>query len=209
MKIRAGVVAGAVLALIALAGAGSASATVLCKRYTVPCGSTYEYPAGTKFSAQISGSPAVVENPISNQSCNESKLEGTVGPGGGTRVTVEITTFTLGQCYMADGTACSNTAVALPWSTQLEGIKGSALWYSGSGAGGNSPGFAQICGAMINCTYTFAGGTSTAAGKVTGGNPAKLAISAALTPSGGFCPTSAKLVGTYTVTAPAPLYVTL
>lgn len=198
---RLGLIVIATMAFAGFAGASSASATVLCKQNLTPCGAANEIPSGTKVVASaLSG--VVLETNMWNLNCNQSSIEGTAGAGGQTRQSLSVQHMTLSGCFTGTGMACSNTAVFLPWNTALEAIgKGNGNWYAGNA------GFTQVCGFQINCTYSFTGGTTTSAGKVTGGNPAKLAVSAPLSMSGGFCPTSAKLVGTYTVTTPSPLYV--
>lgn len=90
----------AALVLMAIAGAGSASATVLCKEDKNPCGS--DYAAGTEFVAeQMAGSYLrfIAGGTITDE-CTGSKIAGkTTNTGGsGSAVAIELSTFTWGSC---------------------------------------------------------------------------------------------------------------
>jgi hypothetical protein len=96
----------AALALTALLGAGSASATVLCKTDKIPCpkdgeGVSEDFVAGTEIVSALDGSVAISSTGGTVLgTCTESILKGkTENTGGeGESVKVKITEFTFGAC---------------------------------------------------------------------------------------------------------------
>lgn len=91
----------AAMAMVIIAGVGSASATVLCKEDKNPCGSA-DFPAGTEIKIE-----ELPENSLlwkwgktTIDECTKSEIVGkTTNTGGsGSAVVVELSSFTWGSC---------------------------------------------------------------------------------------------------------------
>jgi len=206
-----GLVAVAAMALTAMLGVGSASATTkLCKTTTNPC--TEPYGTGTVIEA--SSTKALLTNSISNISCTGSAIKGkttSAGGGAGTETTVlgtiELLNFT--GCSTASGTKCNDpTVLNLPYFAELhtttEGKVNDNGLMTVTSSGKGNPGATVVCGFLINCTFT----TSQANIHISGGtSPIAHAEGIALERSGGFCPSFSFWDATYNITTPKPLYV--
>jgi len=204
-----GLAAVAAMALMAMVGAGTASATELCSTNTSPCTGT-KYLSGTTISAQLkAGTGAVLTNSISNVTCKKSTVDITTTSSGGSGVAVtgtapKTTGLTFSECTNSFGETCTAEVVDLPYSGSVTATgKGNGSMTVQADGSGN-PGAKVVCGSLINCTFKTASATLT----VTGGNPAIAAANAIeLTREGGFCPTTSKWDAEYEVTAPKPLFV--
>jgi len=201
-----GLAAVAALGLMAMVGAGTASATELCSTNTSPCTGTM-YPAGTVVSAQLkAGTVANLTNPISNVICQKSTTTGKTTTTGekGVAVTGTIETLTFTECKTASGVACTVKAVNLSYTASITatGLGNGTLTVTKDSSG--DPGATVECASLINCTFS----TASASLGVTGGNPAiAKANGIALTPKGLTCPLESHWDAEYEVTAPKPLFI--
>jgi len=188
-----GIAALASLAVMAVAGVGTAAAgTKVCKNAL----GTECYPAGTKLSAN--STHALLTTNLTNVTCKKSLVTGTMD---GTTGHGQVTGLTFGECVAtSNGSACTVTAINLPYTATA--IAGPALTLTPiSGPMGAT----VVCpNALINCTFT----SKHLILDVTNGAPATVhAKEEPLEREGGFCPSESKWDATYTVTAPNPLYI--
>lgn len=197
----------AAMALSAIAGASTASATELCSVNAAGCSGGTMYPAETVVSAQLkTGAVAELTSPITNVTCKKSTTSGKTTTTGSATETVlgQITALTFTECTDTAGEKCTAEAVNLPYKGEIHatGSGNGTLTVSSSGKG--NPGATVVCGLVINCTFS----TALASLSVTGGNPAlAVANKIGLNLAGGICPTEAHWDSQYEVTAPKPLFV--
>jgi hypothetical protein len=189
-----GLVAGVAMALVALAGGGTASATTL---FTDPAKTTH-YASGTEIqttltkgtSAIFTGSGGEVLN-----TCTSSTITGKTTSTSGTLLGIVLSTFTL-TCGKTTHTV-SNGVMSIEWTSGTSGaVRGQASEVTIDGIFG------------VSCTYGT--GTGTRLGTITGGIEAKLNIAAVglVKTAGSFlCPSSAGWDAEYTLTKPHSLYV--
>jgi hypothetical protein len=186
-----------VFALVAFAGATTASATVLCKVATSPCPAGSVYPSGTTLTGSLKPTTNAVlttsggsANPtLTCTSSNETLVTTSAGGGAGVSVTGNLTALSFTSCTSTNPSGCSSsgTVSGLPKS-------GSAAW-TGSFGGNlvlNAPTVSFTCpilGFPVTCNF----GTGTVTGVLTGGNPVDVKFTNQSIPSsGGFgCPTAA------------------
>lgn len=187
----------AALALIAIVGAGSATATVLCKKNVTPCeGEAYGEKTAFKatvdktleFKFELGGGMSY------SYTCTGSTMEGEITNAGAEKqnVIINLETFTLTNC------SCPETAVLNVPSLAVE-------WTEGTMNG-------DVTTANLNVTFKCMGHCRYGDGKIgvlTGGAMGTIDLSGSLKKlEGGItCPASAKWIGSYTVTAPEPVYV--
>ena len=203
----------AVLALVAFAGAGSASATVLCGTSASPCASplpndtTLRMDIKTSTNMLMTTSGGFV-NPTFT--CTSSALDLTTTSAGGAAVTNlagDLRGMTLSGCSSANPAGCSSawTVTGLPtaWSV---------MWTTGNNGTLSlaTPVMTVSCvlsGIPVNCSFGNGGSVT---GSVTGGTPAEVRfINQTLAITAGFgCPTAAQVNATYSVTTPSPLFLT-
>jgi hypothetical protein len=196
----------AVAAMTAFLGAGSASATVLCKTATSPCtGGTYG--SGTAINASLkSGTAAELTTSLGTVVCNKSGTNGkttSAGGGAGVAVTGTLEALTFEECKLGT-TSCTVASVHKPYNAKIAWTSGSNgnLEVGTSGAG--NPGATVKCGIFINCEFT----TASAVLGVTGGTPALAeANNISLSRSGGICPSTSTWKAVYSVTTPSPLFI--
>lgn len=194
--------AAAALALTALLGAGSASATVLCKTYVTPCPAAWDYPAGTEIHASLAaGSSATLRDTSGKtlKTCTDSTLKGKTTNTGSATETVD------GNIESLTFTGCSSTTHVLA-NGQFE------IHYIGP----NTRGQLTLKGvkvttvsAGVSCTYGT--GSAAPAGTMTaeeGMETAEIDLETVMTrEAGGFlCPVDAVWVANYKITAPKPLF---
>lgn len=188
----------AALAGIALLGASSASATVLCKTATNPCTETYA--KGTTIEASFtSGKNSILHNNVTTIEC-EAAIKGEVTNAGGEATTVSgiVTAFTFSSCSAPHTiTVLKNGAFSISYTSggngtlKLEGFETEVFIHSWGGS----------------CIYS-----GTASFSLNGGGMASITSgSITLTRSGGTlgirCGSTGTWTANYTVTAPEPLYV--
>jgi hypothetical protein len=196
----------AAIAAMAFLGAGTASATRLCKTAAGAgtCGSIYG--AGTKISA--SSTEATLVTSLGTVVCKKSTVGGkttTAGGGAGVPVAGTVESLTFSECKLGS-TSCTATAVHLNYTATVAWTSGNNGTFTvGKGTGG-APGAHVVCGSFIDCTFTGEGIQL----DVDGGEPALvLAKEEVLAKEAGgfFCPSSSTWTATYTVTAPNPLFI--
>jgi len=201
-----GLAAVAALGLMAMTGAGTASATELCSTNTSPCTGVM-YPPGTAVSVQLKpGTVATWTNPIANVTCQKSTIGGKTTSTGakGVAVTGAIESLAFSECKTASGVACTMRTANLPYAASFTATGGGNGTLTVTGGGTGDPGVAVECGFVINCTVT----TADASLEVTGGNPAIAKANALpFTPAGVTCPKEEHLDAEYEVTAPKPLFI--
>jgi hypothetical protein len=194
-----GLAAVAAMALTALIGVGSASATVLCKTaLSEGCAGVWDYPAGTEIDLSLEGSTSTRgTNGELLDTCTEGTIKGATTNTGGPSETV---TSKSSELWSRN---CTTTTVSLaPGSLEIhwkEGTNGT-LTVKGTEV-------TKMIGS-VSCVYgPAAGGVDL--GTLTGGSPATVDVEAVLPKlSGGFlCPADVVWNGAYLVTTPQPLYV--
>jgi hypothetical protein len=181
----------AAAALTTLAGAGSASATTLCKTATSPC-SEY-WPLGTKFDFSLQGT-GLWEDPfkIKFQECTSATFTtvntNTVGASVGMKVEVIH--------WGNPESTCTRTTDLLAWGEMK------VEWLSGTANGTlKDIGTEWTVG---ECTYGFPEWTTL--GTLKGGNPATVEIEATVLPLKGTCTTKYKWTAKFSI-SPSPLYI--
>jgi len=191
----------AALVLSALAGAGTASATVLCKEDPIPkspCGS--DFPSGTVIKGQL---PAGVSNLWRRSgkvidTCTAATLVGVTSNTGGFSSSVFVPLSSL------TWTGCTTTREVLKPGT-LE------ISYTGATETVGTLKLKEIQFKEAGCTYGY-GSTPVHVGRMkksaTALSPATFEIEATFGPISGFpCFESVELESFYSLTAPLPLYV--
>lgn len=202
-----GLAAVAALALMAWAGAGSASAaqTTLCKTSTISpyCEGSNRYPAGTAIEASTSSFIVETKTPNLKITCSSSTLSGKTNAESGEPLGVNVSAWSMSGCKPV---GCTASVTALPYN-------GSLAWSSGQngtltmGSGGKGePRLFLDCGLseVISCEYKI----PTAI--VVGGSSGQVTLpETKLTVAGGpICAKEATLKPvTYTVSSPKPVYV--
>jgi hypothetical protein len=208
----------AALALTAIAGATSASAsTVLCSENASTCKAASTYASGTTIEASLkSGTKFVIATeaaPLGNPTCGKSTLTAKTSAKNGLDsyggLPVEITGLTLSEC----ASPCTKGEVS-----GLHPLHDSGLVHTGGGNGtmtasgsslGGDPQFKfSSCPFGAVCYYT----AKSIPFSFEGGNPSSLvAKEAPLTRGSGSsfgCPETGKLRASYGVTSPKPAYAT-
>ncbi|MGN6274569.1 MAG: hypothetical protein ACTHNP_01400 [Solirubrobacterales bacterium] len=184
-------------ALTALAGAGTAGATVFCPTTSTPCQSK-PYEVGTAVDANLSNK-AIIENILGEAlvQCTEGTLKGKLAhEGSGTETVLgTVESLTWGKC---------NAAIA----TVAEGfyeVHSIVNTDNGTVTGGNTEVTFDIL-TNISCTYSV---EREDLGTLKGGAPATLDINADLTKTGGgnLCPGFVFWTAEYKFAEPLPLYV--
>ena len=193
----------AALALTAMFGAGTASATRLCAVNTSPCPAGSTYGKGTAIKAQlVPGTTSVVTSGFVTVICTESTISGkttSAGGGSGTPVTGSISSVTWKGCKTSSGGSCTASALNTPWSASV------------TGSGGNGTMSISNAAGKFTCTVTCEYEAKSASVSVSGGSPATIkASNVGFSRIGGsfLCSSSASWSAQYEVTAPNPAFVT-
>lgn len=187
-----GLAAVAAMALMAIVGAGSASATVLCKNSAC----TETYGAGTEVKATSSHTQLTA--PFGTVTCTTNEVAGKTENAGSATETVKgpVTSLVFSSC---------NGVVKVLANGTLEVHK------TTSGNGTLTSSGAKVTTELfgVHCVWgTAAAGTNL--GTVTGGSPATVDVKATVNLVEGssfFCGSTAVWEGTYTVNSPNPLFV--
>jgi hypothetical protein len=187
-------------ALIAFAGTGTASATVLCGNSTGTTKCTEAYAEGTEIKAVNEGTTTLTTS-FKNIECSESTVGGKVtNPGGkSTAVSGSVETLTFGGCNCTVTVLKKGTLSV----TQISGTDNGTLKSSGAEV-------TASCSTIFGTVHCIYATNETDLGTLTGGNPAKMDISSANIPrltTSALCDESANWDATYKVTGPTPLYV--
>lgn len=193
----------AAAALMAFLGAGTASATVICKvePKSGVCPEGSDYPAGTKGKASLKRETKAVLETTSGETlatCTESTVEGTSKNTGGATETVEstLTSLTWG--------GCSTKVVTLrPGLGQLH-------WIAGTNNGTLTTAGVEVTTGIfgVSCVYG-AGALPIDAGTTVGGDPGSLAANTIVNKTeGGFlCPSTLRFTASYVATEPTAAWV--
>lgn len=189
-----GLAAIAAAALMAFAGAGTASATVICK--TAPtagvCPEGWAYPAGTEGTASSTNSLVLAASGFTLDTCTGSTVSSSIKNAGGatSTVTSTLSTLTLGVCT-------NETRVLNPGSAELH-------WISGTNNGTLTTIGTEVTVKTVfgSCIYTVAD-----AGTTVGGNPGTLTINTHPKLLSGPCPAESTLTGAYVATSPKNAWV--
>jgi hypothetical protein len=204
-----GVAALAVVILVALVGAGTASATVLCKKpgegtttgTKCPAGQAYE--AGTTFDAFLESleAPMILKTKYLELKCPQSTVRGnTSNEGGeGSPVSIPLEFVTTGMCACAHLAMLSTGTLSIAW---IEGTHNGTVTSSGTE-------FTTRCSGSTGEQHCIYETKETDLGTLKGGEPAILEIKATLSRKGTelFCASTMTWEGTYTVLGPESLYV--
>jgi hypothetical protein len=211
-----GLAAVAAMALMAFVGAGTASATVLCKtQLTTGCAASgWDYPAGTTIDATLKSptSTATLETTggTTLDTCTGSTVHGKTETTGSSTTTVsgKLTSELNAE---GDPKGLTWSGCTVPTTTLAAGSL-EIHWISGTDNGTLTASGAEVTvntGFFGACVYGT--GTGKDLGTLLGGSPATLAISTNVTLTkneSGLCPSETKWTATYEVTTPKPLFVT-
>jgi hypothetical protein len=184
------------MALMALVGPGTASATALCKNSANTTTCSEKYGAGTEIKFTNEGTETLT-TAFQNNECSESTFHGTI--------TVAVGIVTIGVAFLRRICHCPTT-VLKNGSLSITHILGTDNGTVTSSGLEMTTSCSTIFG-TVHCIYSTNG---THTGTLTGGNPANLTISSANLPrltTNALCDESANLDGTYKVSTPAPLFV--
>lgn len=196
----------AVAAVLALVGAGMASATVLCQTNasTINCGAPNHVKAGSTVEAALEGTNQAVFEDMSNNvkwKCPSSVIRGTTEQTGSAMENVSLSVPAIELSFSNCGTTIDNGAagtIEMEWIPKTDNatltVKGFKIEINAFGSEW--------------CIYEFT--TVTDMGVLKGANPASISVNAVI-PRVNVCsfgPTSLRWTGTYTVREPNPLYVT-
>lgn len=188
-------------ALMALAGVGTASATVLCKNNLNTEKCSEPYPAGTKIEAKLIGT-AKLDTSFATIECKKASGSGTLLQAG------SATTTPVGGEATVSFSECNCEVKVLKTGTgeihYIAGTDNGTL----TGSGGEATVSCSTIFGTVHCIYASA--TPTDAGQLTGGSPAKEKVSMNVPrlTTNGLCSEEATLTAEYEVTSPNPLYVT-
>jgi hypothetical protein len=179
-----GLAAVAAMALMAFLGASSASATVLCKTNTDPCGAGWIYSGPLVTSLQNGTSVLKSTGGSLEDTCTTSEVTGSVSESEASG-TVTGLTFT----------GCSKPTSVVNQDGTLT-LEGNTL---------KATGFEVTVEAVSGVSCVYSANTGTTLGTFTGGNPATTTINAVVNKKSGsfLCPSDSKWEGTYVVTTPA------
>ncbi len=192
----------AAAALTALAGAGTASATVLCKTtITTNCAlSGQDYSAGTELHlTQEEGTTLTLTTTggVSLKTCTGATIKGATTNTGSSSETVK------GVWALWNWGVCSRLFTTLEIGSfeihHIAGTDNGTLTSSGTNWTTNT----------IFGTCVYGTGTALDLGVITGGNPATVDINSVIPKISGnaACPAHGVLHGSFWVTSPKPLYV--
>jgi hypothetical protein len=187
-------VAAAMAALFVVFGAGSASATVICKTKTSPCGSPYL--KGTNFKGTLTpGTTAVFKAGFATIECSEGQgsIESTSN-GSATETVKGLTkTLSFGGCN-ATLNVLKTGSGEIHWTSKTSGT------FTAEGI--------EITAATLGTSCTYGGKISSGI-TLNGGEKPTIGINAKVAKlAGGFlCSDPGAMTASLTVTDPTPLYV--
>jgi hypothetical protein len=185
----------AALAVMSFAGAGSASATVLCKENASPCPEEKLYEAGETLKGTAENT-VITASPTITCTHSETTAEVTSPGGEGEAVTGTITALSFTGCK-ADTIFNPNCVVSvngLPYHAEVVGSGGNGTILVGGASAG------VVCAGIINCVF----GNELFELPLTGGNPAKITASNVFLEkeSGLLCPGEGLWDATFKAVAP-------
>lgn len=197
-----GLAAVAATALMAFIGAGTASATVICRTEPTAgeCPKEWDYQTGTKGKASLNAGTTAVLTTTTEEvlvTCTESTVEGTSDNTGSATTTVKssLSTLTFSGCTHTIDTVSPGLG-ELHW---IPGTNNGTLTTSGTKV------TTQFAG--VSCTYGI--GTGTDMGTTVGGNPGNLKVNAPIKKVEGsfLCPSNTVFQAEYVATNPANAWV--
>ncbi|MGN6275766.1 MAG: hypothetical protein ACTHNP_07530 [Solirubrobacterales bacterium] len=194
-------VVGVGIALVALLGANSASATVLCTQTETPCSAANKYTTTQDNEIEASleaGTTTVVRNTEGSihDTCTSSSLKGHITNAGGSTSTVvwSITELTFREC--TNTTTANNAAACELEAHRITGTDNATATVKGCTW--------TITEFGVTCHYGAGNGIDL--GIVTGGTMGTIDVNAvinAIDNSSLLCPVTSVLEAKYTVTKPA------
>jgi hypothetical protein len=189
----------AAIALTALVGATTASATVLCKNNLNTEKCSERYPVGTEFKTHLTGT-AVMTTSFKNISCAEASGEGKLeSEGSSTETPWGKGTGTYGNCNCEVKVLATGTLEV----HHIAGTDNGTVTFKNTAVTASC---ATIFGS-VHCIYTT---EATDLGTLTSGSPANADFEGANIPrlaTNGLCAEKANLDATFEITTPNPLYV--
>lgn len=193
-----GLAAIAAAALMAFAGAGTASATVLCSSATVPCPESQKFPVKTRLEFTLAPGTSLtwVNNGNTLETCTEMVLKTDITNAGSatTTVTGENNALQFNQCVHPNGFTKLG-------GLEIHNISGTS---NGTVTASGEIGWTFIHPVFGSCVYGWK--TGGIVGTITEGKPAKLDLNTTivkLTGSSFACPENGNLNGTLIQTGPA------
>jgi hypothetical protein len=195
----------AATALLAAVGASTASATLtsLCKKDTTTgslpvCEEPHRYPAATTVHAALEGA-LVIESPLVKIVCEESTIQATTEQITAIPLGAIVEALTFGKCGGATLTTVDKGTLDIEIIDIPVWTHNGTLTFTGTKV--------KVVQLGLECVYSLGH-----AGILTGGAMATVDLSGNLTKvAGGFlCPAqNVKFNGSYTVTSPEPLWVSM
>jgi hypothetical protein len=180
-----GLAAVAAAALMALAGTGTASATVACKLTETPCAASNEWEIGTSGLATLKAGTSAVMRTTGGEAvitCNKGHVSGKLENKGGPTQTMHQPGSAANVAYEE----CTQTMDTIKGGeAELHHIAGT------DNATVTLKGFeTTVLTIGVTCTYTY--GTGIDVGVITGGTKPSMDVSAVLPKSAGsfLCPTT-------------------
>jgi putative sterol carrier protein len=189
-----GVFALMVAALLALIGAGSASATVLCTNSS--CTTTYA--SGTTIDYTLkSGTTSILKSTSGElaATCAGSTIKGNTSSESGASISSSIESLTWSSCSQTTDTIKKGSL--------------SITWTSGTNNGSVSSSGSEVTATVFGISCTYGTGEGTTLGTLTGGETPVLAISAVVKKTAGsfLCPGNTTWTAEYVITEPHALFV--
>lgn len=192
----------AAMALMAFVGAGSASATVLCKTNTNPC--TSKWTAGTNLEFTLKNGTSAIWKGTGGETlktCTGAKLRGEITSAGSASETVKL------KVLEDSWTSCTNATTTIKTGElEIHSITGSTngtITYKGAEFTTKDPVFGD-------CSYgTGASGIDLGTLTASGTGDTVIDVNAFLAPVGGFCCPEVVWQEEFTITSPkeTPLFV--
>ncbi|HET7508990.1 MAG TPA: hypothetical protein VFJ65_01950 [Solirubrobacterales bacterium] len=185
-------------ALTAFVGAGTASATVLCKNNLNTNVCSERYSVGTKIEGKLVG-VGKMDTSFKTIECNKGSASGTLEKeGSATSTPFGGGVGTLEECN-CEVKIIKNGTLEIHW---IEKSDNGTLTSSGAEA-------TVSCNTIFGNVHCIYASNNTHAGVLVGGNPAteEFAVNAPRLTTSGLCAEQGTLTGKYEVTSPKPLYI--
>lgn len=207
-----GLVAVVALAAMAIAGAGSASATGLCSAEpeevggVTQCKSGTAYGSGQEYKAEATN--AFLDTDLEDVTCATSSTtlkQGEANTAAGKPLLGEVTALTFSSCKTNNNFSCTVLSVNKPYAASLSSETGVLTVSAKSG----EPSASVSCaGGLLSCVF----GNTTFELPVESGNPGNVSasgVSLKMTKKTGFlnCPTTSVWTATYVMTSPTSVWV--
>ncbi|HET7454205.1 MAG TPA: hypothetical protein VFJ76_01675 [Solirubrobacterales bacterium] len=192
----------AAAALMAFVGAGTASATKLCKDSAC----AEDYPAETEIKSSLSGS-AILETigGVTLDTCSGGEVNGKTPATEGEPLSGNISALTWEGCTRTTDTTVNGS---LAIKRVLVENENKELVPNGNGTVTGSGSSVTVNG-IFGTSCVYGTGTNTPLGTLVGGNPATITINALVprTVANALCPAETRWTASYTVTSPKPLFI--